>query len=303
MAVNLISQQYYWNFRRVVWATLVFISVILGFWLVYRFNQVIFILLISVMIGTVIRPAVAWLHQRGVPQKAGVILVYLLLLLLLTGFALMLFPLISEESATIAAAMPAYYQNLHQWVAENPNQFLASFSEFLPVALPDLSLRPVQQTGPEMLASAGQVAGYVTSIAGVIFTAIIILVLAFYWTLDGPRIIQTFLLVVPQSQRESISDLISAMESKVGYYVIGQGVLCMVIGVLALLAYLHIGLPNALVLALIAGVLEAVPMVGPLLGAIPAALVALSIAPDKLIWVIVATARPTGHTIRLQRTG
>jgi hypothetical protein len=58
---------------------------------------------------------------------------------------------------------------------------------------------------------------------------------------------------------------------------------------MALVAYLLIGLPNALVLALVAGVLEAVPMIGPLLGAIPAAVIALSIAPSKLIWVIVAT--------------
>ena len=139
------------------------------------------------------------------------------------------------------------------------------------------------------MASAGQVAGYVTLLAKVIFTTIIILVLAFYWTLEGPRIIQSFLLMVPQNQRESISDLLSAMESKVGLYMVGQGILCMVIGIMALLAYLLIGLPNALVLALIAGVLEAVPMIGPLLGAVPAALVALSIGPDKLIWVIVAT--------------
>jgi len=68
-----------------------------------------------------------------------------------------------------------------------------------------------------------------------------------------------------------------------------RGVLCLVIGVMALVAYLLIGLPNALVLAFVAGVLEAVPMIGPLLGAIPAALVALSIAPAKLVWVIVAT--------------
>jgi predicted PurR-regulated permease PerM len=79
------------------------------------------------------------------------------------------------------------------------------------------------------------------------------------------------------------------METKVSSYIAGQGLLCLVIGIMALLAYLLIGLPNALVLALIAGVLEAVPMIGPLLGAIPAALVALSIAPDKLVWVIVAT--------------
>jgi hypothetical protein len=58
---------------------------------------------------------------------------------------------------------------------------------------------------------------------------------------------------------------------------------------MALVAYLLIGLPNALVLALIAGLLEAIPMVGPLLGAIPAAIIAFSLSPAKLIWVIVAT--------------
>ena len=155
------------------------------------------------------------------------------------------------------------------------------------LTLPSLNPR-TQQTGPEVMASAGQALGYVTSAAKVIFIAIAILVLAFYWTLDGPRTIQSLLLLVPQDQRESISELISAMETKVGFYIAGQGVLCLVIGIMALVAYLLIGLPNALVLALVAGVLEAVPMVGPLLGAIPAALVALSIAPDKLVWVIVA---------------
>jgi predicted PurR-regulated permease PerM len=122
-----------------------------------------------------------------------------------------------------------------------------------------------------------------------IFITIVILVLAFYWTLDGTRIIQSFLLLVPQNQREDIGELISAMETKVGFFIAGQGVLCLVIGIMALIAYLLIGLPNALVLALLAGVFEAIPMVGPLLGAIPAGLVALSIAPAKLIWVIVAT--------------
>jgi predicted PurR-regulated permease PerM len=287
MAVNTVSVSYEWTFRRVVWATLVLFSVILGFWLIYRFNQVIFILFVAIVIGTVIRPAVAWLHQHGLPQTVGVIFVYLLLLLLLTGFLLLLFPLISDQSKTIAAAIPDYYQNLRAWVVKNPNPSLASLSEFLPATLPKLKL--VQQTGQELMASAGQVAGYVAVLAKVLFTATIILVLAFYWTLEGPRIIQSYLLLVPQNRRESISELISAMESKVGFYMIGQAFLCLVIGLMALVAYLLIGLPNALVLALIAGVLEAVPMVGPLLGAIPAALVALSIAPGKLIWVILAT--------------
>jgi len=131
MAVNPVSQPYNWTFRRVVWATLVLVSVILGFWLLYRFNQVIFTLFIAIVIGTVIRPAVAWLHQRGLPQTAGVILVYLLLLLLLTGFLLQLFPLISEQSTTVATAMPDYYQNLRAWLVNHPNQFLVDFYDLL----------------------------------------------------------------------------------------------------------------------------------------------------------------------------
>jgi predicted PurR-regulated permease PerM len=185
--------------------------------------------------------------------------------------------------------MPDYYQNLREWAVSYPSQFIVSLSEFLPVTLPTLNPNAVQQTGQEVVASAGQALGYVILAARAIFITIVILVLAFYWTMDGPRIIQSFLLLVRQDQRESISELLSSMETKVGSYIAGQGLLCLIIGIMSLVAYLLIGLPNAFVLALIAGVLEAVPMVGPLLGAVPAALVALSIGPDKLIWVIVAT--------------
>jgi predicted PurR-regulated permease PerM len=289
MAVNPVSQPYNWSFRRVVWATLVLASIIFCFWLFYRFYRVVFILFIAIVIGTVIRPVVNWLYQRGLPKIAGVILVYLLLLMLLTGFLWLLFPLIFEQSSTLAKEVPDYYQILRAGLVNNPNQLFMRLGHLLPAGLPTLNPGLMPQTGQEVVASAGQVLGYAISTAQVIFRAIVILALTLYWTLDGPRIIKTFLLLVPQDHRESIDELISAMESKVGLYLAGQGVLCLVISIMALVAYMLIGLPNALVLALAAGVMEAVPMIGPLLGAVPAALVAISIAPDRLIWVIVAT--------------
>jgi predicted PurR-regulated permease PerM len=270
-----------------MWATLVLLFVALSFWLLYRFSQVVFILFIAIVMGTVIRPVVAWLYRRGLPRIAGLILVYFLLLTLLIGFGLLLFPLIVEQGATIMASVPGYYQSLREWMVHDPNQWVVRLSEFLPATLPGLG--PVQQTGQEMLASAGQALSYVASMANAIFSALAVLLLAFHWTIDGPRIIQSFLLLVPKGQRESISELISAMENKVGFYIAGQGFLCLIIGILALVAYVLIGLPNALVLALVAGVMEAIPMVGPLLGAIPAAVIALSIAPSKLVWVLIAT--------------
>ena len=289
MAVNPLSQPSNWTFRRVVWATLVLVSVMFFFWLFYRFYQVVFILFIAIVIGTVIRPLVNWLNQRGIPRIAGVILVYLLLLMLLAGFLWLLFPLIFEQGSTLAKEVPGYYQSLRAGMLKDSNQLLVRLGQLIPATLPRLNTGIAPQTGEEVVASAEQVLRYILLTAQVIFTAIVILVLTLYWAIDGPRIIKSCLLLVPQDQRESIGELVSAMESRIGFYIAGQGALCLVIGIMALISYLLIGLPNALVLALVAGVMEAVPLIGPLLGAVPAALVALSIGPDRLIWVIIAT--------------
>lgn len=287
MTTSPLEQHYNWTFWRVTWATLVLASIGLSFWLLYRFYQVIFILFVAIVIGTILRPVVAWLHRRGVPQKAGVILIFLLLLALLTGFVLLLFPLITEQSATITAALPGYYQNLRGWLVEHPNPMLDSLNALLPAtpSFPD----PVQQTGQELLDSAEQMLGYIGSLASGLFTAVSILLLAYYWTVDGPKIIRSLLRLMPMDRRDSTRELISAMETKVGAYIAGQGILMLVVGSMALVAYSLIGLPNVLVLAFVAGVMEAVPLIGPLLGAVPAVLVALTLGPDKIIWVVVAS--------------
>jgi len=287
MSLELPSQPYQWTFRRVMGATLVLAFVALGFWLLYSSSQVVFILFTAIILGTVIRPVVTWLYSRGVSRMVGGIIVYLVLLTLLIGFVLLLFPLIAEQSEKISAAVPAYYQSLRDWMMSNSDLMIRQLGEYLPVNLSFPVL--AQQTGQQVLDSAGQALGYVTSAANIIFIAMVVPLLAFYWTLYGPRTTQSLLLMVPIGQRERIRDLVSAMEAKVGAYITGQSILCLVIGIMALIAYLLIGLPNALVLALVAGLLEAVPLVGPLLGAIPAAVIAVTIAPSKLVWVIVAT--------------
>ena len=67
MAFESPSQLYNWTFRRVVWATLVLVFVALELLAFTGFNQVIFILFIAIVMGTVIRPIVTWLHRRGLP--------------------------------------------------------------------------------------------------------------------------------------------------------------------------------------------------------------------------------------------
>src|ERR1051325_285259 len=147
MATDSASPPYNWTFRQVVWATLVLVSVIFCFWLLYRFYQVIFILFIAIVIGTVIRPIVNWLYTKGIPRIAGVFLVFILLLILLAGFLWLLFPLIFEQSATLATDIPSYYQDLRTWMVNDPNQLFMRLGQLLPASLPSLNPRIVQQTG------------------------------------------------------------------------------------------------------------------------------------------------------------
>jgi predicted PurR-regulated permease PerM len=116
-----------------------------------------------------------------------------------------------------------------------------------------------------------------------------VFLLGFYWTQESDRIIRSLLLWVPLANRTRVRELISEIEDALGRFVLGQTWLCLAIGALSLVAYLIIDLPYALVLAIIAGILEAVPLFGPILGAIPALVIALSTDPSKAVWVVVAS--------------
>ena len=276
-----------WTFRQVVWATIVLVFLVFCFWLIFRFYEVIFIVFVAIIMGTVLRPVVAWMHKRGLPRFAGALLLYILFFGLLIGFLFLVFPLIFSQGKDIIVAIPGYYQTLRDWMIQSPNELVGRLSQSLPQTLP-IPI-PGKQTGEEMLVSFGQAFRITSSATSTIFFGTAFLVLVLQWTLEGPRTIRSFLLLATKNQRDSILELISAMETKVGFYIAGQGVLCLVIAIMSLVAYLLIGLPNALILALIAGVLEAVPMIGPLLGAIPALVIALTISPAKFGWVIAST--------------
>ncbi|MDW7755442.1 MAG: AI-2E family transporter [Brevefilum sp.] len=281
------SQLVHWTFRRVVGATLVLVGVGLCFWLLYRFYAVVFIVFVAIMLGTVIRPIVSWLYLHKLPKFAGVSLVYAVFLSLALGFILLLFPLVFEQGSMILDSLPDYYQSIRTWVEDSPNHLILTIGQILPREIP--SFFRVHLTGPEMISSVEQALVYIKSVSKGVFVMIVVLILAFHWTLDGPRIIRSLLFLLPKPLRFDISELISSMELKIGYFILGKGVLSLAVGVLALIAYLFIGLPNALVLALIAGILEAVPMIGPTLGAIPAGIIALTISPSKLVWVVGTT--------------
>ena len=257
------------------------------FFLVYRFHHVLFTLFIAIILGTVVRPLLTRLVNKGLSQTVALLLILAAVLVLLAGFIGLLAPMLSAQSDKLAADIPRYYQVIRDWLVNSRNLLVSRLSESLPSTLGGQA--ETANTEADVLKSAGQALGYLSTISKVLFMAITITALTGHWAVSGQRLVQSMLISLPQASRLKASALVSDIEGKVSGYLGGQGLLCLAIGVLAFASYALIGLPNAMVLAIIAGLMEAVPMIGPLLGAIPAAVIALTISPNMLIWVVVAT--------------
>jgi predicted PurR-regulated permease PerM len=253
-------------------------------------HNVVLLLFVAIVISTAIKPAVDRLQQRGVRRSLAVGLVFLLLVILVTTLVLLGAPLVAEQSARIGASLPMIYNQIRQTMLDMRGDNLLIWR--LALAMPDhLSGFTAAGRGnaEDPITTLNVLSQFLTEGARLLFGTIFTFILAIYWTLEGMRIKKAVILVLPQKRREEGRALIVDVENRLGSYVTGEVLLMIIIGIMSLIVYLLMGLPYALVLAIVAGLMEAVPLVGPGLGAIPAALVAYSVEPTLLFWVIAAT--------------
>lgn len=272
-----------WTFRQVVNATLVALGVVLGFVLLIRFYMVVFIFFVAVALEVATRPAVAWLTRRGLRPWMAVILIYLALAAVIAAIGWAIAPMLSEQVATIVERLPDYYQRLRDWLQTNTSRLLRSLGAALPLELSIPALMPAATGDPTTVTTPWTLFNNISR--GIFFTLAII-VLAFYWALEQEVITRRVLLRVPMTRRDQVRNLLVEMEGKIGGYFRGQAILCVIVGVVSTIAFFVLGIPYALVLGLLMGIFEALPVIGPTLGAIPAVVITLAVAPDKVLLVV-----------------
>jgi predicted PurR-regulated permease PerM len=277
-----------WTTSQVVFATIFVVCVFLTFWLLYSLRIVLFLFFVAIVLGTAIRPAVEWLHKRGVSRAVGVIIIYVLIAALVSGILALVLPLIAEQITQITQNLPQYYTNFREALINSSNRLLQNVGLRVPAQISLLTNRNTANT-EEMLTQVSQTLLYTNLVLKGILSTLAIFLLAYYWTQEGTPAIRGLLRLFPPQRRKNAREFLRLAETKLGGYIRGQGLLCISIGAAAFIAYLLIGLPYTLVLAIFAGVMEMVPIFGPALGAIPALSVALSIDPGKAIWVVIAT--------------
>ena len=242
------------------------------------------LLLAAIVLAEALAPFVDWL-ARHIPRPLAIGVVYLALLLIFAMIGWIAVPGLIVQTQAITAAAPQMIADARRWI--DHFGFVDS-----------------DQIQGFLTARASQLGGQLVSLPFTVFSSafeiIAVVFLSVYWLIQAPATEQFALSLCPARHREACGDVLREMGHSMGGYIRGTVLNAVIIGGLAYIGYLVIGLQYPLVLALVAGTLEVVPVLGPILAGALTTLLALTDSFQKAVIVLVfwiALEQLEGHIV------
>ena len=238
---------------------------VVGLVLLWNVRRVLLLLFIAGVLAAGIAPVVRRLRAmvrlylgRRIHRGTAVLMVYVPFLIAAILFLLLGVPKIVTESQQLATQLPAQIEE----------KILEPLKPYLPIE----QLRKLMTVEPvDGNMVFGYLRGAVTVVTGIVAT----LFMVFYMLIDAERLRNLFLLFYPPRNRAYMSGVVTRVAKRMSLWLSGQLMLAGIIGLATLVTFTAMGIPYAIPLALIAAVGEMVPVIGPILGAVPALIVAL----------------------------
>lgn len=246
-------------------------------WAFYLVVDVVVLLLAALLLAAALGPLVDRLESHHVPRTVSVLTIYAIMLAVLSLAIVLIIPPVAGEVRDIAQAFPLLYSRLTAWLGGlNLAVGTEGGNGTLNGTLQDLS--------PAVSVATRGVFSIVAGVFGGLVSFLLVLVMTFYLVVDEAAIKQT-VAIAPPRHRTYLTGLINRLQARMGVWLRAQLILMGIIGLLTYTVLTAIGMPYALVLALIAGLLEFIPYLGPLLSAVPGVFLAYAVSPTMAIVV------------------
>jgi predicted PurR-regulated permease PerM len=225
------------------------------------------IVLLAIVVASALEPVLSRL-ERAMPRVIAALATYLFAGAVAGGLlVIFLGPLLGQFQG-LSTQLPGYFDHLIASV----NAFAATYSIALPP--PDQVrgslVRALQAQLQQILVQA---LGYIQIVAGVAADAALVLLLAFWFMVDGQRVRSAIAQLVPGSHRDRVRFVEDTLSTVLGGYIRGQLTMAAIIGISAGLGCYVLGVHYPIVIGVLAFLFELVPMVGPILAALPAVLI------------------------------
>ena len=245
-------------------------------------GHVLVLVVVSILAAASLDPLVVWVRRRfRLPRGATVLGVYALFVVAVAILLLLIVPAALNQMDDLSARLPALLADIRAWAETAEPAFIGSAVDRLAASIEaNMARAQLGPTDSEMVVSVG------LTFAEAVISVITLLSLTFFW-LIGRETMQRFALsLLPADRRRSVREGWNQVEHRLGLWMRGQLTLMVTIGVATTIAYFVLGLENALLLGLIAGIAEIIPIVGPAIGAIPALISALITGGPELALIV-----------------
>ncbi len=274
--------------------------VMVGIYLLYLSRSLIPILVLAALIAMIVRPLIVWLHRQvRIPLSLSVALVYLgLLVLIPVGIVLVIPTLIDAVSYVLSLDYRAIVETIQQWLrstltairaAQLPlaalDDYVDRLADALLVALEQATLATeseapsvssiLQSLGSALTTTFDVAAGVVGEVVARTALLIFTFLMSVYISLSAHTYQDALLGVVPPAYRPEVAALLTRIGRLWNSFFRGELTLMLVIGSITWLGLTLLGVPGALYLAIVAGLLEIIPNLGPVVATVPAVIVAL----------------------------
>ena len=240
--------------------TILFTLFTLGaLWFIWEIRAIVLILFVAILVMVILNPLVKKLSKYKVPRALSILIVYFSFFAMVIISLVSIIPALIDQTTNFASGLPGYISNLH------------------------VSSAIGDQVYSQFLSRVGDVPGEIVNIGVLLLTNIItlltMLTFAFYLLMARNKIGDQLAFLVGNKKAEEIDGFLDELEIKLGGWARGQIVLMVSVGLFNYIGFLLIGIPYALPLAILAGFLEAVPYVGPIIAAVPAVAIGFGISP------------------------
>lgn len=258
--------------------------------LLWQLRSLLLLVMISVVLASSIAPLVDWAERYRIPRWLAVVLIYLGLLATIIGAGVLAGPTIFEQIQRLIRQVPESLKNVYD-LAET---WALSFNETRPELASDLlnQVLDIQGLTRWAIRSSQQllVRSYsvTTGIVGGVFSLILAVFLSGYMLADSRTLIHNLLRLLPQPWDDRLAAQVTPVSNRIGSYIRGRLLVSSILAVVITISLSVLGLSEfALGLGAISGVTNLIPFLGPVLGAIPALVVAISKGGWLVLWVLI----------------
>jgi predicted PurR-regulated permease PerM len=296
------------------------LTVLAGWALAKAAGKVLLLFIIAGLIALILNPAVSFLQRGRIPRGLAVLLVYLAFFVSLAGIGVLLANPISNQVRTFTNNLPSIVNEANKKLAEAQDELNNAGVHVELVKPGKTALQSIQAKVAKSTSKFVSFGGaLLTEVANAIFNLVLIFVLSVYMLLYGKQIGGLVKRVMPPGDGSRADDYPTLVQRAVSRYVGGQLLFSAIMGASAGVALYIFGVVGifpdgskyALAFGVFYAVMELIPYIGPILGAVPPVAVALFTDPITAVWVVllfiglqqleghVVAPQVFGHTLRI----